>query len=131
VSERAKALIKLAEKGLDCLSIPDVFPLIHDLVKSYSRAICGPLRHARQALSQARESLLTCQASPRSSEEVQQAQAKVETCRRGGALGKRAQRVSVPPGDGVADRASVADSPLDATAVPGRREALARGGRRH
>jgi len=25
VSDRAKALIKLAETGLDCLSIPDVF----------------------------------------------------------------------------------------------------------
>ena len=40
VSDRAKALIKLAETGLECLSIPDVFHLIHDLVKSYSLAIC-------------------------------------------------------------------------------------------
>ena len=78
VSDRAKALIKLAEKGLECLSIPDVFHLIHDLVKSYSLAICGPLRQARQALSQARKSLTTCQASHRSSEEAQQAQAEVE-----------------------------------------------------
>jgi hypothetical protein len=74
VSDRAKALIKLAEKGLECVSIPDVFHLIHDLVKSYSLAICGPLRQARQTLSQARESLTTCQASHRSSEEAQQAQ---------------------------------------------------------
>src|SRR5881392_1773536 len=29
VSDRAKALIKLAETGLDCLSIPDLFHLIH------------------------------------------------------------------------------------------------------
>jgi hypothetical protein len=78
VSDRAKALIKLAEKGLECLSIPDVFHLIHDLVKSYSLAICGPLRQARQALRQARESLTTCQASHRSSEEAQQAQAEME-----------------------------------------------------
>src|SRR5437667_401914 len=80
VSDRAKALIKLAEKGLECVSIPDVFHLIHDLVKSYSLAICGPLRQARQALHQARESLTTCQASQRSSEEAQQAQAEVEAC---------------------------------------------------
>jgi len=49
VSDRAKALITLAEKGLECLSIPEVFHRIHDLVKSYSLAICGPLRQARQA----------------------------------------------------------------------------------
>jgi hypothetical protein len=80
VSDRAKALIKLAEKGLECVSIPEVFHLIHDLVKSYSLAICGHLRQARQALHQARESLTTCQASPRSRAETQQAQAEVEAC---------------------------------------------------
>jgi hypothetical protein len=78
VSDRAKALIKLAEQGLECLSIPDVFHLIHDLVKSYSLAICGPLRQARQAFKQARETLTTCQVSPRSRDEAQQAQAEVE-----------------------------------------------------
>ena len=64
VSDRAKALIKLAETGLGCLSIPDVFHLIHELVKSYSWAILGRLRHARQALSHAQERLRTCEASP-------------------------------------------------------------------
>jgi hypothetical protein len=78
VSDRAKALIKLAETGLACLSVPDLFHLIHDLVKSYSLAICGPLRQAQQAFNQARESLTTCQASLRSSDEAQQAQAEVE-----------------------------------------------------
>ena len=34
VSDRAKALIQLAEQGLECLSMPDVFPCMHDLVKS-------------------------------------------------------------------------------------------------
>src|SRR6266568_1720858 len=80
VSDRAKALIKLAEQGLECVSIPDVFHLIHDLVKSYSLAICRPLRQARQALHQARESLTTCQVPHRSSEEAQRAQAEVEAC---------------------------------------------------
>src|SRR5437870_1122081 len=49
VSDRAKALIKLAETGLECLSIPDLFHLLHDLVKSYSLAICSRLRQAQQA----------------------------------------------------------------------------------
>ena len=49
VSDRAKALIKLAETGLECQSVPDVFHLIHELVKSYSLAIGGRLRQARQA----------------------------------------------------------------------------------
>jgi Family of unknown function (DUF6399)/IclR helix-turn-helix domain len=53
VSDRAKALIKLAEMGLECLSMPDVFHLIHELVKSYSLAIGSRLRQARQALQQA------------------------------------------------------------------------------
>jgi len=75
VSDRAKALIKLAETGLECLSIPDLFHLINDLVKSYSLAIFGRLRHARQALSHAQESLTKCQAS---GAQTQQAQSAVE-----------------------------------------------------
>lgn len=78
VSDRAKALIKLAETGLDCLSIPDLFHLIHDLVKSYSLSIWSRLRQARQALSQAQERLATCQAADPSGAEVLQAQAFVE-----------------------------------------------------
>ena len=39
VSDRAKALIQLAEKGLECLSMPDFFHVVHELIKSYSLAI--------------------------------------------------------------------------------------------
>jgi uncharacterized protein DUF6399/IclR-like helix-turn-helix domain-containing protein len=78
VSDRARALIKLAETGLGCLSIPDLFHLTHELVKSYSLAILGRLRHARQALSQAQERLRRCQVSDPSGAEAQQAQAVVE-----------------------------------------------------
>jgi hypothetical protein len=78
VSDRAKALIKLAETGLGCLSIPDLFHLIHELVKSYSLAILGRLRQARQTLMQAQERLRMCQVSNPSGAEVQQAQAVVE-----------------------------------------------------
>jgi hypothetical protein len=77
VSDRAQALIKLAETGLGCLSIPDLFHLIHELVKSYSLAILGRLRRARQALSQAQERLRLSQLAD-SGAEVQQAQAVVE-----------------------------------------------------
>jgi hypothetical protein len=80
VSDRAKALIKLAETGLDCLSLPDLFHLIHDLGKSYALSIWSRLRQARQALRQAQERLGTCQASDPGGEGVQQAQAVVEVC---------------------------------------------------
>ena len=78
VSDRAKALIKLAETGLDCLSIPDVFHLSHELAKGYSLAIFGRLRQAQQALAQAGQRLATWQASPPGSDQAQQAQAVVE-----------------------------------------------------
>jgi hypothetical protein len=61
VSDRAPALIKLAKTGLDCLSIPDVFHLIRELVKSYALAIGSRLRQARQALSHAQEHLAKLQ----------------------------------------------------------------------
>lgn len=80
VSDRAKALIKLAETGLECLSIPDLFHLIHELVKSYSLVIFHRLRQAQQSLNQARERLARCQASGRDPAEVEQAQARVEAC---------------------------------------------------
>jgi len=70
VSDRAKALIKLAETGLECLSMPDVFHLMHALVQSYALAIGSRLRQARQALQQAE--------GQRSEAEAPQAQAMVE-----------------------------------------------------
>jgi len=57
VSDRAKALIQLAEKGLECLSMPDFFHCMHDLVKSYSLSIARHVRYARQELKKAEEGL--------------------------------------------------------------------------
>jgi IclR helix-turn-helix domain len=57
VSDRAKALIQLAETGFECLSMPDFFHCLHDLVKSYSLAIGQRLRHAQQELTHAEERL--------------------------------------------------------------------------
>jgi hypothetical protein len=53
VSDRAKALIQLAEKGLEGLRMPDVFHLVHEIVPSYSLAIGRRVRQAHKALQQA------------------------------------------------------------------------------
>jgi hypothetical protein len=57
VSDRAKALIQLAEQGLECLSMPDFFHCMHDLVKSYSLAIGRRVRQAHHDLKHAEEGL--------------------------------------------------------------------------
>lgn len=77
VSDRAKALIKLAETGLECPSIPDVFHLLHELAKGYSLAIWSQLKTARQALSRTQEHLAKCQASGASEAQIESAQAAV------------------------------------------------------
>ena len=80
VSDRAKALVKLANTGLGCLSIPDVFHLSHDLAKGYSLTIFGRLRQAKQALKQARQRLEALQVSSPDRDQSQKAQASVEAC---------------------------------------------------
>jgi hypothetical protein len=78
VSDRAKALIKLAHTGLRCPSIPDVFHLGHDLAKGYSLAICGRLRQAKRALEQAKQRLETVQKNAQADRaQVAQAQTRV------------------------------------------------------
>jgi hypothetical protein len=57
VSDRAKALIKRADTGLGCPSIPDLSHLGHDLAKSYALAILGCLRQAKGDLAQAKQHL--------------------------------------------------------------------------
>jgi hypothetical protein len=61
VSDRAKALINLAQKGLGCPSIPDLFHLGHDLAKGYSLCIFARLRQAKRDLEQAKQHLETWQ----------------------------------------------------------------------
>jgi hypothetical protein len=77
VSDRAKALIKLAKTGLACPSIPDLFHLLHELVKGYSLAIWRQLKTARQGLSRAQEHLAKCQAEDASEAQVESAQVAV------------------------------------------------------
>jgi hypothetical protein len=81
VSDRAKALIKLAHTGLGCPSIPDLFHLGHDLVKGYSLCIFGRLRHAKRDLEQAKQGLEKLQKNAEADPtQVAQAQDRVETC---------------------------------------------------
>jgi len=80
VSDRAKALVKLAHTGLGCLSIPELFHLSHDLTKGYSLAIFSRLRQAKQALDQAKQHLKSLPTSQADRDQLQKAQAGVEAC---------------------------------------------------
>jgi Family of unknown function (DUF6399)/IclR helix-turn-helix domain len=78
VSDRAKALVQLAETGLECLSMPDFFHVVHDIVKSYSLAIGQRLRHARQELTKAQAALARRQGQRHAAQEASEAIALVE-----------------------------------------------------
>jgi Family of unknown function (DUF6399) len=78
VSDRAKALIQLAEQGLECLSMPDCFHCMHDLVKSYSLPIGQRLRQAQQELIKAKEAMTRRQGSPPGDQPDPKAKALVE-----------------------------------------------------
>src|ERR687888_1799405 len=81
VSDRAKALIKLAHTGLGCPSIPDLFHLGHDLAKGYSLCIFGRLRQAKRGLEQAKQCLEQLQKNVQAEPaQVAQAQARVTAC---------------------------------------------------
>ena len=73
VSARAKALLQLAEQGLECLSMPDFFHVVHELIKSYSLAIGRHLRQAHQDLKPAQEALARCQERPRAAHDAPEA----------------------------------------------------------
>jgi hypothetical protein len=81
VSDRAKALIKLAHTGLGCPSIPDVFHVGHDLAKGYSLGIFGRLRHAKRDLDQAKQGLEKLQKNTQAAPvQIAQAQSRVAAC---------------------------------------------------
>ena len=81
VSDRAKALIKLAHTGLGCPSIPDLFHLGHDLAKGYSLAIFGRLRQAKRELEHAKQHLEKWQQNTQvDPAQIAQAQARVAAC---------------------------------------------------
>jgi Family of unknown function (DUF6399)/IclR helix-turn-helix domain len=77
VSDRAKALVQLAEQGLECLSMPDFFHGVHDIVKSYSLAIGRHVRQAQQELTKATETHARLQEGPRTAPDAPEVQALV------------------------------------------------------
>lgn len=78
VSDRAKALIQLAEQGRECLSMPDFFPVVHAIVQSYARAMGQRWRHAQQALTRATEVLARRQGQLQAEHAICEARAQVE-----------------------------------------------------
>jgi hypothetical protein len=79
VSDRAKALIQLAEQGLECLSMPDVFHLVHEIVKGYALALGRRVRQAQKELTEAKEALARIQARPQAAHDAPEAKALVDT----------------------------------------------------
>jgi hypothetical protein len=79
VSDRAKALIQLAEQGLECLSMPDVFPVVHEIVKSYALALGRRVRQAHKELQEAQEALARRQGRPHAEHAASEAKAVVDT----------------------------------------------------
>jgi Family of unknown function (DUF6399) len=78
VSDRATALMQLAEQGLECLSMPDCFHVVHESVKSYALAIGQRWRHAQQALTKAKELLARHQERLQGKQATREARALVE-----------------------------------------------------
>ena len=108
VSDRAKALIQLAEQGLECLSMPDFFHVMHEIVKSYSLALGRRVRQAHKELTQAQEALARLQGRPQAAHEARRPQALVAARQAEvTALGRGAPHLSPPLGDPLAHAASL------------------------
>jgi len=81
VSDRAKALIKLAHKGFGCLSIPDLFHVSHDLAKGYSLSLFSRLRQAKREFEQAKQRLETLQKKSQADPaQLTEGEARVASC---------------------------------------------------
>jgi Family of unknown function (DUF6399)/IclR helix-turn-helix domain len=79
VSDRAKALVQLAEQGLECFSMPDFFHLMHEIVKSYSLALGRRVRQAHRELTEAQEGLARLPGRPQAGHAAPEVTALVAT----------------------------------------------------
>jgi hypothetical protein len=79
VSDRAQALIQRAEHGFECVSRPDCFPFLHDMVQHDSRALGRRVRQAQTARLGAQEALARLQGRPQAASEPPAAEALVAT----------------------------------------------------
>jgi hypothetical protein len=84
VSDRAKALIQLAEQGWECVSMPDFCHVVHALIQSYALAIGRRLQHAHKQLAAAEQALASHLECPPVTHVSPQAQAAVEAGRTAG-----------------------------------------------
>ena len=80
-SARAKALIQLAEQGLECFSMPDFFHVVHEIVKRYSLTIGRRLRQAHKELQKAAEALAQLQGLAHAAHDSPEATVEVEARR--------------------------------------------------
>ena len=130
VSDRAKALIQLAEQGLECLSMPDFFHCMHDLVKSYSCAHWPALATRAQELNESPGGPGTTPGAPQAEHADPEAQALVEARQAEVTrLGRGAQHVSGPLGDPLAHAASLPHRGLGSPDLrPGRKPTAGDGG---
>jgi hypothetical protein len=71
-------LIQLAEQGVECLSMPDFFHVVHEIGKSYALAIGQRWRHAQQALTKAQEALTRRQGARPAAQATREARALVD-----------------------------------------------------
>ena len=132
VSDRANALIQLAEQGLECLSMPDFFHVVHEIIKSYSLAIGRHLRQAHQDLTKATEALARRQDRPHTDHDDSRGHGVGggETSR-GPAMGRGAAHLSTPLGDAFAHPASFPHCRLDSPDVRPSRKPVVRGSGGH
>jgi len=83
VSDRAKALMQLAAKGLECLSMPDFFHLVHAIVTSYALAVGRRFSQAHKALAHAEAVLASCSGLAHGAEAEAEVEAKRAEVQRG------------------------------------------------
>jgi hypothetical protein len=78
VSDRAKALIPLAEQGLECFSMPDVFHLMHAIVTGSSLALGRRRRQAPKEVKEAQAARARLEGRPQAAQEAPDAQTLVD-----------------------------------------------------
>jgi hypothetical protein len=79
VSDRATALMQRAAQGLECLSLPDGFHLVPEIVKGSALALGRRVSQAHPARTAAQEALARLQGRPQAAPEAPEAKAVVDT----------------------------------------------------
>ena len=77
VSDRAKALLQLAAQGVEGRSMPDVFPVVPEIIQRSALALGRHRRHAHQALKTTTEALARLQGRPHAAQDALEATALV------------------------------------------------------